>query len=157
MSLLTESLSPDTGYRDPGFESREVIDWSRWWKCHTRILFGGTVTGDFSPVLFAPKLQLFGERQVSVTSNEIVSLNNRVSVSVLYEVPAPRATNKYCFRLKWRRTQAFLPADLADLTAQKRKQGSHFPFASEMPTKTARNRLLRLFSDHHASRDFPAV
>ena len=50
-NLLPESLSLDTGYRGPEFDSREFIGWSGWLTHCTRIHFGGVVGGIF-PIRF---------------------------------------------------------------------------------------------------------
>ena len=55
-SRLTASFSPDTGYRGPGFESREIIGWSRWWAYRTRTHFWRYRRGGFSSSRFFPIL-----------------------------------------------------------------------------------------------------
>ena len=54
--MKLERLNLDIGYRDPGFEYREVFGWSRRWAYRTQIIFEGTVEGDFRQSFFWLKL-----------------------------------------------------------------------------------------------------
>ena len=65
------NLQPEYRYRRPGFESREVIGWSRRWTWHTPILFQGIVVGYFFAVLLVLELQRFTDCQVFYTTNQI--------------------------------------------------------------------------------------
>ena len=84
-----KSLSSDAGYRGPGFKSREVIGWSRWWTSCTRILLKVPSRGIFPcPFLLgvtairrAP-IVLYSQSCLSFSNANLIE-NNRVAGSVL--------------------------------------------------------------------------